>query len=126
VYVPRHFRPEREEELYAVIERYFFAEIVSAVDGEPPRATPAPFVLREEDGRRRLWGHMARANPHWREFRPEREVLAVFRRAGGGPPRTALNQNHSVANRRGAIAGLEALGGDDARQIARLIREREA
>jgi hypothetical protein len=44
VSVPRHFRPDREEEL--------FAEVVSAVAGEPPRATLAPFVRREEDGRR--------------------------------------------------------------------------
>lgn len=79
VYVPAHFRPEREDELYAVIDRYMFATVVSSVDAAPARATMAPFVVREEDGRRRLWGHVARANPQWRDFRPDREILVLFR-----------------------------------------------
>jgi len=79
VYVPNHFRAQSEDELYAVIDRYMFATVISAVDGASPRATMVPFVAREDGGRRRLWGHMARANPHWRDFQPVREILVVFR-----------------------------------------------
>ncbi len=79
MYVPPHFRPEQEDELYGVIDCFMFATMISCADLAPPRATMAPFVVREEDGRRRLWGHLARANPQWRDFAADREVLVLFR-----------------------------------------------
>ncbi len=79
MYVPAHFRPEKEAELYDVIDRYMFASVISSADDTGLRSTMVPFILREEEGRLRLWGHMARANPQWRDFRPDREVLIIFR-----------------------------------------------
>lgn len=78
MYVPEHFRFEREDDLYDVMRRYSFATLVSTEEGVP-FATLAPFVVRRDAaGRVRVWGHIARANPQWRAFGPGVEVLVVF------------------------------------------------
>jgi len=79
VYVPAHFRFEHEDDLYDVMRRHSFATLVSVHEGVPS-ATLAPFVTRRDDeGALRLWGHIARANPQWRTFRADAEVLVSFR-----------------------------------------------
>ncbi len=79
VYIPGDFEVTDERELFAVIERSGLTTLISATEGVPA-ATLAPFVCsRDESGRRRVWGHLARANPQSVAVREQREVLAVFR-----------------------------------------------
>lgn len=69
-----------EERLWQVVGDHPFGTIVSAADGEAPLATLVPYLVQDaEGGRPRLWGHMGRANPQWRSFRADREVLNIFR-----------------------------------------------
>jgi transcriptional regulator len=78
MYVPEPFRAAGQDELFEVMARHSFATLVTAAGGVP-LATWAPFVVRREpDGRHRLWGHIARANPQGRVLDPGREVLVIF------------------------------------------------
>lgn len=61
----------------ALIERYAFATLVTVRDGLPV-ATHLPFLLAPGGPNGTLRGHMARANPQWRDFAPDTEVLVIF------------------------------------------------
>jgi len=77
MYVPCAFERTDPTELFGFIESHSFALLVSAHDGEP-FATHLPFLLDRVTGAQgTLVGHMARANPHWRDLNG-RPVLAVF------------------------------------------------
>lgn len=78
MYVPRAFEVTDEDELYGVIDRHGFATLVS-IAGVVPTATLAPFVVSEDDAGRRVWGHLARANPQARSLAEQQEVLVIFR-----------------------------------------------
>ncbi|MBA3375151.1 MAG: FMN-binding negative transcriptional regulator [Actinobacteria bacterium] len=79
MYIPEDFEVTDEDALFSVIDRSGLATLVSAAGGIPA-ATLAPFVSsREESGRRRVWGHLARANPQSQAVLEERPVLVVFR-----------------------------------------------
>jgi transcriptional regulator len=77
MYVPPHFAETDVPTLHDFIERYSFGLLVSQL-GEAPFATHLPFLLDREAGPfGTLIGHVARANPHWREL-AARPVLAIF------------------------------------------------
>ena len=67
MYVPSHFAEADLPTLHAFIERYSFGLLVSQVDGMP-FANHLPFLLDRTAGSHgALIGHMARANPQWRD-----------------------------------------------------------
>lgn len=71
MYIPAHFREERPEALGELIRAYPLATLVTTgPDGII--ANHVPLLL--EDGR--LLGHLARANPQWRDSNGD--VLAIF------------------------------------------------
>jgi len=83
MYIPAHFAAPDEESLYAAIERYSFATLVSSGQGGMT-ASHLPLLLERpipNDVSRSfpttLLGHMARANSQWREAAGQ-EVLAIF------------------------------------------------
>src|SRR5262249_44784488 len=80
MYTPRLFAVTDRERLHAFVRQHSFATLVTCDDGAAvPVASHLPFLPdpgRGEHGV--LRGHMARANPQWRHFRPGREVLAIF------------------------------------------------
>jgi transcriptional regulator len=59
-----------------------FGILISAANGEPngePTATHLPLeLITRNDGQRLLYGHFAKANPHWRTLSAEKPVLAIF------------------------------------------------
>jgi len=77
-YVPKQFRREDRGTLERFIAAHAFGTLVSA--GPAGLAVShIPFLHeRGEDGRSRLLGHVARANPHWQELEAAGEVLAIF------------------------------------------------
>ena len=78
MYVPPHFRAADEAEMLSVIREYGFATLVSDSDGKMT-AVHLPLTLRVEvDGAKRLHGHVSVANPIWKSFRDDGEVLAIF------------------------------------------------
>jgi transcriptional regulator len=77
MYVPPHFAESDPAKLHAFIEANSFGLLVSQVAGVP-FATHLPFLFDRTAGPHgTLLGHMARANPHWRELAGQ-PALAVF------------------------------------------------
>jgi transcriptional regulator len=77
MYVPAHFAEPDLSKLHEAIERYSFATLVSQSGGEP-FASHLPLLLEAGSGSNgMLIGHMARANPQWRNADGQR-VLAIF------------------------------------------------
>jgi transcriptional regulator len=78
VYLPGLFAETRIPVLHEFVERYSFATlIVSTSDG--PTANHVPLVLDPARGTHgTLVGHIARANPLWRQAPAQAPALAVF------------------------------------------------
>lgn len=76
MYVPPHFRIDDPAMLASFMRRNAFATLVTVQDGAP-FATHLPLLVDGEGESLRLTGHMARANPQWRDF-ADRDVLAIF------------------------------------------------
>jgi len=79
MYVPSAFAETRPEELHAIMRAASLPVLVSPT-ASGLAATHLPLSLEAPD---RLVGHMARANPHWREFDPHAESLAIFTAVDG-------------------------------------------
>jgi transcriptional regulator len=77
MYIPTAFEEKDRGRLHDFIEAHSFGLLVSTHGGEP-FATHLPFLLERAAGPHgTLVGHMARANPHWRDLDGQ-PVLAVF------------------------------------------------
>ena len=76
MYLPKLFREDDPTVLREILRAHSFATVVSTRDGAP-FASHLP-VLHDDANGGTLWGHMARANPQWRDFEGGREVLVVF------------------------------------------------
>lgn len=78
MYVPSAFREQDPVEIRKLLRANPFATLVSW-DGVRPLATHLVLDARDgPSGGLVLSGHLSRANPQWRTFRPDTEVLAVF------------------------------------------------
>jgi L-ornithine N5-monooxygenase len=88
---PPHWYLERDEEkLYALMERFKFATLVSASDSGQPFATQLPMLLDRSRGRHGvLFGHLDRSNPH-AALLDGRRMLALFNGPSAYIPPAAL------------------------------------
>ena len=78
MYCPDPFAETRPEILRALIQRYPLATLVS-MGANGLEANHIPLYLAPGEGPQLvLQGHVARANPLWRETPPDGEVLAIF------------------------------------------------
>jgi len=75
LYTPSHFDASTSSLVSEIIHRYNFATLITVKD-DLPVISHLPFLYQAE--RSMLFGHMARANPQWRTFRPEKDVLVIF------------------------------------------------
>ena len=78
MYCPEAFAETRPEVLRALIQQYPLATVVS-MGSNGLEANPIPLYLVASEGSQLvLQGHIARANPLWREIVPDNEVLVIF------------------------------------------------
>ncbi len=63
------------------VRQHDFATLVMVRDGLPDASHLLMNLDIDADGTWRVFGHMARANPLWKAFDPDQEVLLIF----GGP-----------------------------------------
>lgn len=78
LYIPPHFRVDDDARLADFIAANAFGTLVSTGAGGL-QVSHIPFLPRREaDGRLRLRGHVARANPQWRDLESAAAVLAIF------------------------------------------------
>jgi transcriptional regulator len=77
MYVPAAFAETDPNRIHDLIEQNSFGVLVSQVDGLP-FASHLPFLLERTAGPHgTLVGHMARANPHWRQLDGQ-PAVAIF------------------------------------------------
>lgn len=78
MYVPAHFKLEDKAQIVQLVQQNSFATLVSAHNNIPV-ATHIPLELNTDDPDNWiLYGHMAKANPQWKQFATGTEVLAIF------------------------------------------------
>jgi transcriptional regulator len=77
LYTPRSFQESDLPTLHAFMKQHSFATVIS--HGAELNVTHLPLMLAPDRGDKgTLMGHVARANPHWKDFDGERPVLCVF------------------------------------------------
>lgn len=78
MYTPPAFAESGPETLHALMRENSFAILVSAT-ADGPLITHLPLLLDPDEAENGvLWGHMARANPHWKAMETEPAAVAVF------------------------------------------------
>jgi transcriptional regulator len=78
MYLPEQFREDDLPTLHALMRDYSFATLVTQHEGVPC-ASHLPLMLAADEGPSgTLYGHMARANPQWRDFKAAQDVLVIF------------------------------------------------
>lgn len=78
LYIPAAFRVSDEPALVSFIERHAFGTLI-AQGRDGLEVSHIPFLPeRGADGRLRLLGHVARANPQWQSLETAGNVLAIF------------------------------------------------
>lgn len=82
MYTPAAFRKDDPAEISAFLDAHPFATLVTA-GAEGLSATPMPLLRVEGGAQGVLIGHMAKANPHWREVGTATPALAIFSGAHG-------------------------------------------
>jgi transcriptional regulator len=83
MYIPKIHAENDVQRLHTLVRGYSFATLVTCsadpAGTEAPFASHLPLLLDTTRGQHGvLRGHMARANPQWRHFRPDQEILAIF------------------------------------------------
>ena len=67
MYLPDHFRVDDPESIFGFVERHGFALLTTVHEGAP-FTSHLPLLLERNGGPQgRIVGHMARANPQWRD-----------------------------------------------------------
>ncbi len=77
MYSPKLYREEDRQKILEFIRQNEFATLV-LFDGEKPVASHLLLEVVEDGERVNIYGHMSRANPLWKLFESDREVLAIF------------------------------------------------
>ena len=83
MYLPKHFEETRPERLHGFIAAHPLGLLITQ-DSRGLVANPIPFLLQAQRGAKgTLIGHVARANPVWRETVAATQALVVFQGAQG-------------------------------------------
>lgn len=78
MYLPEHFKETRPERIAEFVRENAFAMLVSAPQSQP-FVSHLPFLFDPAPGKYgRLFGHLARANPHWEHLALGRDALVIF------------------------------------------------
>lgn len=78
MFIPNHYKNEDLDEIKIFIKSNSFGILVNQVDGKP-WATHIPLELDiDANGNDVLVGHIAKANPQWKYFQEDTQVLCIF------------------------------------------------
>ena len=80
MYIPKLYREEDRAKILEFIQQNDFVTLVT-YDGEKLVASHLLMRILEEDEKLFVNGHMSRANPHWKMFEMNPEVLVIFQGA---------------------------------------------
>lgn len=78
MFIPHHYKNENIKEVKDFLKKNSFGILVNQLEGKP-WATHIPLELDvDEKGNDVLVGHIAKANPQWKNFEENSEVLCIF------------------------------------------------
>ena len=78
MYIPHHYKNENLEEVKEFLKHNSFGILINQVAGKP-WATHIPLELDVDDqGNDILVSHISKANPQWKNFEENSEVLCIF------------------------------------------------
>lgn len=77
MYIPHYYKNENLDEVYEFIKQNSFGILINQVDGKP-WGTHIPLELEKEGDKDVLVGHIAKANPQWKSFNHDEELLCIF------------------------------------------------
>jgi len=75
MYAPSHFAFDDPDELHQFIAANNFGTLVCSTDGQLS-VSRLPFLLDQDGGH--LYGHLARANPHWQKLTSADDLIVTF------------------------------------------------
>lgn len=79
MYIPKLYKNEDLESAKQYIKENSFGILITTQEGGAPWATHIPLELRQnEEGQDVLIGHISKANPQWKTFEHQTQVLAIF------------------------------------------------
>ena len=78
MYIPKPFEISQPEKLAAIMREHSFATIVTHDNGSLFASHVPVLFFPERGSRGMLAAHVARANPQWRHFRLDQEILVIF------------------------------------------------
>jgi transcriptional regulator len=78
MYVPGYTRIEERAQITAFLHEYGFATLITQEEGRLCASHLPVLYDPATDGWGTLRSHMARANPQWRQFRSDQDVLCIF------------------------------------------------
>jgi transcriptional regulator len=82
MYIPSYYKENDFPTLLAFIQAHPFGVLCSSGNGGL-LATHLPFVAMEKDQHIVIHGHMAKANPHWKDLEAGAEGLLIFQGPNG-------------------------------------------
>lgn len=78
MYIPPHYENKDTEEIRKFLVQNSFGILINIVDNKP-WGTHIPLELENDvNGNEILVGHIAKANPQWKYFKDNAEVLCIF------------------------------------------------
>ncbi len=78
MYIPHHYKNENLSEVKDFLKKHSFGLLINQTNGKP-WATHIPLELDvDEKGNDVLVSHISKANPQWKNFEKEPQVLCVF------------------------------------------------
>lgn len=77
MYIPELFKETDQQKITEFLKQNAFGLLITQHQGKP-LATHLPLEYLEKDGKAYLHGHLAKANPQWKSFEEQEQVLAVF------------------------------------------------
>lgn len=78
MHIPNYFKNEDISAVKAFLKSNSFGILISSVN-KKYWGTHIPLELeQDENGKEVLYGHISKANPQWKNFEKEEEVLAIF------------------------------------------------
>lgn len=77
MYIPAYFVEKDEEKLLKFMNEFNFATLITS-ENEIPFATHLPFIIEKRGDKLYLSAHLAKANPHWKQFENSKNVLVIF------------------------------------------------
>jgi transcriptional regulator len=78
MYQPPHFKSSDPAVAARLMREHAFASLIATDEKGFPFVTHLPLHLEEQGGDFVLWGHCAKANPHWRYLQARPQALATF------------------------------------------------